>query len=186
MEEKNIKINDYIDQLNELCKLYNDCMGISNRIDKLLANNEGAPKCKYDISILKDISYVYLEYERNLNNTFEIIRIINEELIDTVNFIKSTVSPIVETLVSLKPYIKINSIIKDIDNKIEHLNYNYIYLKDKPRTIVIINNFLYEDINFSNNDLETIFKGFMKLRNRLVDYANSLEIPMKKDWERYR
>lgn len=174
--EENKKISDYIKQLNRRCKLYNDCVMIIDKVSRVLLFSEN----KNNIDKVKEILEIYLDYRRLLNNPYEIRDIINNELIETVEFIKCRMSSIIQELISIKPLMSMNKIKESIDGEIERLDY---YYNNKKDSICIVNDFLNEDIDFTENDIDVIFKGLMKVKNRLMNYASSIEMPSKTDYE---
>lgn len=174
MEERYIK--DYIKQLNERVKVYNDCMDIVADVEEI---ENGVYKHPIDALVI-DILNIYKCYKSYTNNLGErnihVYRIIDKGLLMAESTVKLTVSNIVHDLKHSTEFI-MNSCPKHTLNLIEN---ELLRLSEYNNSYDPINDFLTNKDYTDNNKeaVEVLYENLIDIKKDLIKFANSLTMPI--------
>lgn len=169
-------IKDYIKQLNERVKVYNDCMDIITDVEEI---EKGVYKHPLDALVI-DIQNIYKVYKNYTNNLGErnihVYRIIDKGLLMAESTVKLTVSNIAHDLKHSTEFI-MNSCPKHTLNLIKN---ELVRLSDYNNSYDPINDFLTNKDYTDNNKeaVEVLYENLIDIKKDLIKFANCLRMPV--------
>lgn len=189
MKEKKL-ITDYVEQLTYRITIYNNINKTTNKFHNILFNsNLNKDKSNIDIKVIDEL----FKCIDNCYRTVDVTEI--EDYIDTkyACIAYLIVFEILESINKLKNLYMGSELIlgkgisDNINSLIKKCNFHIVSGKDNNYRIdyflELVKN---DDINnlLSIEEMQKIFTHLVDIRNYLIKFANSLEVPDTKDWER--
>ena len=177
-----MKICECIDQLNRSISIYNTIGKLHCRMINVIINidkdNAKLSEVKELLDMIKSVKASSFDYK-----IFNIIDdCFNNFNKDTLKSIKNNITDLSRKINDLNGYFNESIFTDGLTNKLAELlltdnNFKFIWLY-----IDFLNT--YTDLNLINDlEIKAIYKTCIDVKNKLWEYATSLELPTKDDWQ---